>query len=369
MALLLVGADAAAAAADSCDGWPAWRTFRELYLSGDGRVVDASTPQRTTVSEGQAYALMFALIANDPATFAKTLRWTEDNLAHGRLDSSLPAWKWGRAADDTWSVLDQNSAADADLWIVYALSEAGRLWKRPDYSSLARAVSEQILRQEVAFVPGIGPVLLPAPKGFVSDQVWRLNASYMPVQALRVVGKRSGNPLWEGVLKSAVQVIEASAAHGFAADWIGYREAQGFVTDAATAGIGSYDAIRVYLWAGMLDEGDALAKPLLRALAPMQNFASAHLSPPESVDTGTLTVRGEGPPGFATALLPLLAHGRHPAALRAFRTRAAADSLKDNQHYYSDALTLFGVGWMDGRYRFDRLGNLTPQWTTPCRAP
>lgn len=359
----------ASAAAQACDGWPMWQRFRELYVSDDGRVVDASTPERVTFSEGQAYALIFALVANDPGTFAKTMRWTENNLASGNLTATLPAWKWGRAADGTWTVLDANSASDADLWIAYALSEAGRLWQRPTYTAVARGLTDQILRQDVAFVPGLGPTLLPAPRGFVAGQVWRLNASYSPIEVLRVVGRLGGNPLWEGVLKSSATVIEASAPRGFAADWIGYREAQGFVTDTATAGVGSYDAIRVYLWAGMLGENDPLAKPLLRALAPMQRFASTHELPPEIADSGTLAVRGAGPPGFSAALLPLLARSDQPGALRAYRSRVDAGSLKDNQHYYSDALTVFGLGWMDGRFKFDRHGNLEPQWTTPCRAP
>ncbi len=357
----------ARAAAEPCDSWPMWQRFRELYVSDDGRVVDASTPGQVTVSEGQAYALIFALIANDPRTFAKTLRWTENNLARGNLTTTLPAWQWGRAPDGTWTVLDTNSAADADLWIAYAVGEAGRLWQRPAYATLARAVSEQILRREVAFVPGLGPTVLPAPVGFVADRVWRLNASYLPIEVLRVVGRQGGNSLWDGVLESAVQVIEASAPRGFAADWIGYREAQGFVTDSTTAGVGSYDAIRVYLWAGMMSTRDALAPRLLRKLAPMELFAAAHAAP-EIIDTATLAVRGDGPAGFSAALLPLLARSGHPDALRTYRARVAAESLKDSRHYYSDALSLFGLGWLDGRFKFDRRGNLEPQWTTPCRA-
>src|SRR5258708_14617352 len=65
---------------EQCDGWPAWQRFKRLYLSEDGRVIDASTPRRITVSEGQAYALIFALIANDPAAFSRIIRWTQENL-------------------------------------------------------------------------------------------------------------------------------------------------------------------------------------------------------------------------------------------------------------------------------------------------
>ena len=34
---------------------------------------------------------------------------------------------------------------------------------------------------------------------------------------------------------------------------------------------------------------------------------------------------------------------------------------KDN--YYEQALTLFGLGWMENRYRFSGEGALSPNWT------
>src|SRR3979490_3600257 len=86
----------------SCERWRPWQEFKRLYLSEDGRVIDASTPQAITVSEGQAYAMLFALIADDPATFAKILRWTQDNMAGGGLAGSLTAWELGRGAEGQW---------------------------------------------------------------------------------------------------------------------------------------------------------------------------------------------------------------------------------------------------------------------------
>src|SRR3979490_3323712 len=83
----------------SCERWRPWQEVQRPYLSEDGRVIDASTPHAITVSEGQAYAMLFALIANDPATFAKILRWTQDKTAVRRRKRPLPAWKWGRADD------------------------------------------------------------------------------------------------------------------------------------------------------------------------------------------------------------------------------------------------------------------------------
>lgn len=351
----------------ACDDWPDWQRFKQWYLSADGRVIDASTPQRITVSEGQAYALVFALAANDPAAFASIVKWTRDNLAGGDLGHTLAAWKWGHAADGQWRILDANSAADADLWMTYALAEAGRLWRNPGYVTLAHALADSILRSEVGLIPGLGPTLLPGPQGFVTAESWRLNPSYLPLQALRLVG-RGQNPLWDDVQKSSLRVLEASAPRGFAADWLEFGQTGGFRSDALTHGIGSYEAIRVYLWVGMLGDTDPVAKRLTREFAPMATLSAQRQAPPESIDTHTLEVHGDGPAGFSAALLPLLTR-LEPGVVAAYRARITAAILQDDQHYYSDALALFGLGWVEGRLQFERSGELRVTWSTPCRAP
>ncbi len=351
----------------ACAPWPEWQAFRRLYVSDDGRVVDASTPQSLTVSEGQAYALTFALVANDRAGFAKVLGWTRDNLAAGDLGRTLPAWRWGHGEDGKWTVLDRNSAADADLWMAYTLGEAGRLWHDASYAELSRAMTALILRDEVAHVPGLGASLLPGPRGFVSQQTWRLNASYVPIQLLRALQRSGDGALWSAVLDSSQRVIVGSAPRGYAADWVLYHESQGFAPDAATHGVGSYNAIRVYLWAGMLPEDDPQAERLARQLEPMA-AAAARDAAPESIDTQTLEAHGAAPAGFLAALLPLLTHFRYTDAVRSYRKRIEAEALRDNQHYYGDALTLFGLGWLDGRLRFDRHGQLRVLWSGSCGA-
>ncbi|HYL71991.1 MAG TPA: cellulose synthase complex periplasmic endoglucanase BcsZ, partial [Candidatus Dormibacteraeota bacterium] len=272
---------APAPAADACAPWPQWQAFKRLYVTDDGRLVDASTPQAVTVSEGQAYALTFALIANDRAGFARILDWTRDNLSAGDPAHVLPAWRWGRAADGTWTVLDRNSATDADLWMSYALAEAGRIWHNGAYTAQAKTMTALILRDEVAFVPGLGATVMPGPRGFVSSGTWRLNASYVPIQVLRGLQRSGDAALWPALIESAHRLIIGSAPRGYAADWVLYRESQGFSADAATHGAGSYNAIRVYLWAGMLSEDDPLGSPLRRQLEPAA-LAAAHGPPPES---------------------------------------------------------------------------------------
>jgi endoglucanase len=329
-------------------------------------VVDASTEQHITTSEGQSYGLFFALIANDREAFANILRWTQNNLAQGDLTRALPAWQWGRTADGNWRVLDANAASDADVWIAYALGEAGRLWNVPSYTALGRELARRILREEVSLVPKLGATLLPGPKGFVQQQTWRLNASYAPLQVLHGLKRQSGDALWNEVVKTSEQVILASAPRGFAADWIEYRVPGGFAADRATRGIGSYNAIRVYLWAGMLPSSDAAQARLSKKLTPMVADAAQRVAPAEEVDTQTLTMKGEGSPGFSAALLPMLANAKQTAALQAHRARVQAQLLKDDQAYYSNVLSLFGLGWMEGRYRFEAAGLLTVRWTQTC---
>ena len=91
--------------------WPFWNHYEGRFISSEGRVIDPDR-NRMTTSEGQSYAMFFALVADDPALFERLRTWTENNLAKGDLGSNLPSWSWGKADDDSWRVLDRNSAAD-----------------------------------------------------------------------------------------------------------------------------------------------------------------------------------------------------------------------------------------------------------------
>lgn len=127
-ALMLAAAQASAA----CN-WPAWERFKQDYISDGGRVIDPSDARQITTSEGQSYALFFALAANDRDAFKTVLSWTQNNTAEGDLSARLPAWLWGRKNETEWTVLDTNSASDADIWIT------GLCWK-PDGCGTCRTI-------------------------------------------------------------------------------------------------------------------------------------------------------------------------------------------------------------------------------------
>ncbi len=349
------------------DTWPTWNRFKAQFISTDGRVQDLGSARRHTVSEGQAYALFFALVANDRAGFENLLRWTENNLCQGDLAAHLPAWQWGQQDSGQWGVIDSNSASDADLWLAYALGEAGRLWSERRYSALSSLVSARVLREETAELPGLGLALLPGPQGFASGPTrWRLNASYNPPQVLQWLAQHSGQPAWSRLAESAFQVTLGSAPKGFCADWVLYDAQQGFVADqdGPQQSQGSYNAIRVYLWAGTLHPDAKERASLLRALQPMAQYVHSNGAVPESIDARTGFATQAGPPGFTAALLPFVLAQQDTVALQTLRARLQAQP-PQAQAYYDQALSLFALGWMDGHYRYAADGRLLPRWSAP----
>lgn len=357
-----------------CEAWPAWEAFKSGWMSPDGRVIDTSQADQRTVSEAQAYAMMFALIANDRASFDRLLGWTNDNLARGDLAQHLPAWIWGKLPGDRgWGVIDPNAASDADVWMAYALLEAGRLWAEPRHAELGAKLLANIRRREVAPVPGLGEVLLPAPLGFVEHEPngrrWRLNPSYLALQPLRRFRAHSGDAVWDAVLASSRRILVEGAARGLPGDWLLWRPETGFSPDEKTLGTGSYDAIRVYLWAGMLAPEDPDRAVLLAHLAPVSALLSENGRPPELWDVASGRTRGDGPGGYSAALLPFFAARGELSALLMQKLQLAGQTGADAQRYYMQALRLWGLGWDEGRYRFAADGSLQPRWADESCAP
>ena len=385
LTLLSAAACAPAWAGRGCEvSWPLWDAFTTHFVQPDGRVLDASTPQKHSSSEGQSYGMFFALVANDRPRFDRLWRWTVDNLMGGQVQGRLPAWWWGLAPDNAWRVLDTNSASDADLWITYSLLEAARLWKEPAYERDARLLLAEIEKREVADVPGLGPMLLPGEQGFVhhNPESWVFNPSYQPPPVLRRLVAASPLGPWGAVARNNTTLYEnITQPSGFAPDWTTFTlDASGkgsFGKHAEKGDVGSYDAIRTYLWAGMTPVNDVLSAPMLARLAGQLNATVANGFPPESVTVSTGAVTGAGSFGFSAAMLPMLQRAGARDALARQRKRVAEglqqalapqNTQTRQPPYYDVVLSLFGQGWLDGRYQFTRSGALSPAWTSPCRA-
>lgn len=363
--MLFFGATGEAAPKRPRHAWPFFTAYVEHFISADGRVIDFSDSAVTT-SEGQSYALFFALVANDRGLFDRVLKWTENNLAKGSLERNLPSTRWGPDSHNHWGVLDPNPASDADLWIGYTLVEAGRLWGHSPYGLLGRAVLANVVKAEVSDLPGLGPMLLPAPVGFLHDKdTWRLNPSYLPLQVLRGLAAAEVPGPWKGILENTLRLLKARGAQGFADDWVAYHRTSGFITDPVKGSIGSYDAIRVYLWAALLSDEEEHKAELNGLLhGPLDHWREFGVVP-ERVDvTKAHGQYSRGPVGFAAVLLPRLE--ADPAALAAL-TKQIEDERNGKLYgrpprYYDQNLLLFARGYCEHQYRFDGGGRLLVAW-------
>lgn len=344
------------------EDWGRWKDYTEKFVQKDGRTIDFSAQDKTT-SEGQAYTLFFALVANDRTTFDKVLNWTRDNLAQGDLSARLPAWSWGKRQDKSWGVIDANAASDADMWLAYTLLEAGRLWGDERYSALGQLLLARIGKEEVADLHGLGPMLIPGPRGFQIDaHTWRLNPSYMPIQILRRFAEADPEGSWAKIAGNAFRLIKAASPHRLVPDWAAYRQDKGFITDPVKGDVGGFDAIRVYLWAGMLPEQENLRRPLLTAVSAMRSEVKNNLVPPAIIHAGSGTAEGSGPEGYTAALLPYLHALGETKLLRLQLERMKAIDSLGQARYYDQVLSLFGTGWLEGRFRFDMSGHCVPAW-------
>jgi endo-1,4-beta-D-glucanase Y len=359
--------------------WPLWNSYSARFIDSQGRVSDPNSDGHTT-SESQAYAMFFALAGNDRPHFDRLLAWTEVNLAQGDLMMHLPAWYWAKSSDGKWKVQDPNSASEADVWMAYSLLEAGRLWKDQRYSNIGRKMLAQISQTEVANLPGFGFMLLPGPVGFQRNNTWTLNPSYVPVFIFDRLATEDPTGPWHQIAVDVPRLLEESARHGYAMDWVTYYPGDGFypapeqrpdlragtVSDGPGGG---YDAIRVYLWAGLQGRASDKQARLVNAVSAMGGYLSNHDAPPAKVDDQGIPVAQAGPIGFSAAVLPYL---------RAFpgRSNIGAQQLirmslmKDEStglygkeiSLYDQNLALFSTGFLDGRFEFGPSGELKVQW-------
>lgn len=356
--------------------WSLWDAYSARFIDAQGRVFDPRGDQHTT-SEGEAYALFFSLADGDRASFDRILAWTQANLAQGDLQTHLPGWLWGKDPSGQWKILDTNPASDADVWIAYSLLEAGRLWKNPRYIDLGRGMLAQIAGSEVEDLPGFGLMLLPGPAGFKQDQSWTVNPSYLPVFIFQRFAVVDPSGPWRQIALNIPRLIRQSVRHGYAMDWLTYFPGDGFYPVKAQKpggqgddGVGGgYDAIRVYLWAGMVNRRDKARAELVNTLSGMCAYLANHDAPPEKISDMGVPLAQDGPVGFSAAVLPYLRAFPDRSTLSA-RQMIRMKLMKDDSTglygkdlaYYDQNLALFATGFIAGRFSFGPEGELKVEW-------
>ena len=177
--------------------------FLDVYVRPDGRVARPDQGN-DTVSEGQAYGLLLAEVADEPAVFGRIWQWTHDHL-------QLPGGLFGYHADAVGHLLSAQPASDADLLIAWALLR----YQGPDAVERHQAgqqVAAAVLAQEVTSGPDGTPVLAAGP--WATGRPASLDPSYWALPALTSLAQLTGHQQWQQLAHGAVALTSRLTASG-----------------------------------------------------------------------------------------------------------------------------------------------------------
>lgn len=343
-----------------------WQRLVANFISPDGRVIDLHSEREISTSEGQAYGMFLALVANDQTTFEKLLSWTQANLLPASSFNDPPAWLWGQRDDGSWGVLDTNPASDADIWMAYALLHAAEHWQQPRYAEYGRALANQVLREQTTESEH-GLVLLPGPQGFRHAHGVTINPSYFSLPLFIDLAERLQDKRWLEIHQTATQLLQQLTVLGGVPDWIDVdtdlqpTQTQVFA-NADGELLGSYNAIRTYLWLQMeADRLDSSVAALNFRYDALLNRLQT-LPAPETLvfeltsDASTLPqFERDAPIGFYAMYAHYVADSALKQAL--WQHLSEWPQAEYAERYYDTMLLLFGLGYQQC-YRFTANGAL-----------
>jgi endoglucanase len=307
-----------------------WATFRDRFVTAEGRVVDTGNKE-VSHTEGQGWAMLFAEAAGDRASFDKIWGWTREKLQ--RHDSALFAWRWD-PNDGKAPVADANDATDGDILIAWALIRASRRWNHAEYSRSARHIVSDIRRKLIVSAPG-RLVLLPGSDGFKGeDGTTIVNPSYYVFPALKDFARILPAPDWQRLQRDGLGLLADArfGRWGLTPDWVDIGD-EGDLSPAGKfpARFG-YDAIRVPLY--LIWSGEASPERLASYLDFWNDFAGKPVPAWADVKDNTLAPY----PGSAglQSIVQLARFYRQP-------NPPPLPPIGDKDDYYSASLSLLAA--------------------------
>lgn len=315
-----------------------WAIFKSRFIRDNGKLVDSFSA--LSHSEGQGYAMLLALGADDRATFDKIWTWTRDNLK--RPTDSLLAWNWTPTLGGPGGAIgDSNDATDGDILVAWALHRAARQWQAPAYDAAAKPIARDVLEKLVRKVGGFA-VLLPGLNGFEHDGTITVNLSYWIFPAFLSLNEIVPSLRWYELERSGLYLVNA-ARFGTAklpADWMAVKpDGHGgldlsLLPDKPNYG---FDAMRIPLY--LLWDGKASAD----SVAPLLSFWEK--SKNNKIPAVVNLVSGAAsdypiPPGMRAVVAAVEAHAAQPDRRLGTALIPTLPATADDKDYYSAALGL-----------------------------
>jgi endo-1,4-beta-D-glucanase Y len=307
------------------------------YVTADGRVI-RHDQGGDIVSEGQAYGMLIAELAGDSATAQRIWSWTQQHLQ--RPDGLLSFH-----ANADGSVLDPQSASDADILIAFALLR----YNGPAESALhgdGKTIAAAVLALEMTQLPDGTPVIVAGP--WAVGAVATIDVSYWMPAVYDKLAVFIGDQKWSRASSGAVRLLQQLTDNGkrLPPDWA--QLSGGDITAIAAPGGSApvqygLDAQRVPIWLATSCAADAV-----KLAADWWTV----LSVGDRAKAIALTLDGAVTNPSQNPLPPVAA----AASAQAAGDRAAATGLLDsaqseaaqNPTYYGDAWAVLGPALLTG---------------------
>jgi endoglucanase len=314
-----------------------WAVFKARFIRDDGKLVDSFS--QLSHSEGQGYAMLLALAADDRPTFDKVWTWTRTNLK--RDGDSLLAWNWKPAASGGGAIGDSNDATDGDILVAWALHRAARQWQVSAYDDAARPIASDVLTKLVRDVAGFA-VLTPGLDGFEHDGTITINLSYWIFPAFLSLNEIVPSLRWYELERSGLYFLSV-ARFGKAqlpSDWMVLKPIAGGGLQIALSQdkpLCGFDAIRIPLY--LLWDRKATAETLAPFLAYWKGTADNKIPATVNLATGAVSSYPI-PPGMQAIVAAAETRSSQPDRRVGPALIPTLPALAEDKDYYSAALGL-----------------------------
>lgn len=316
---------------------PAAQAFLARYVTADGRVI-RHDQGGDIVSEGQAYGMLIAELAGDSTTTQRIWSWTQQHLQ--RPDELL-----SYHANGDGSVLDPQSASDADILIAFALLR----YNGADSDALhadGKQVAAAVLAHETTQLPDGTPVVAAGPWAVAA--VSTIDVSYWMPGVYDMLAVLTGDQRWSRAASGSIHLLQQLTDSGkqLPPDWAQLQN--GDITAIAAPGGSApiqygLDAQRVPVWlaTSCTADGVKLAADWSTVLSVGDRDKAIALT----LD-GAVTNPSQNPLPPIAAAASAQAAGDHAAAAELLAN--AQSEAAQNPTYYGDAWAVLGPALLAG---------------------
>ncbi len=330
-----------------------WKSYKKNFILPDGRV---QRPEHDfdTVSEGQAYAMLFSVFMNDKNTFNLIFGWTEEHLSRSsKHGDHLLAWHWKDGG-----VADWMPASDADGDYAFALLLASHQWGENLYRQKAVHVMSDILKYETVRGTDNRLFLLPGVWGNEENGHLVQNPSYYSPAAFRLFYETTQDNQWLDLVETGYWMVTQSgmrlddvSGRGLAPDWC-MVDAQGNISTAKGRSHDyGWETVRIPMRIGL----DILWNKTEETHTALEKIYQALQTSSADFKETKAVYCYDGKPAVGYGSLPADAMAYFAAQVLGFKAEALQTSLRNRlgekslvQNYYGQSLAFFPLALEGG---------------------